>query len=770
MALFKVFRTQQGDLPPAIRDGFCYYVESENKFYVDAYGSRKVLNDIPDELADLISDNNHRTVTDEQIAAWTEIAGIQPATTTKDGLMSAADKEKLDGIDIPKTGDASVSQVVMGNDSRLSDSRNAADVYSWAKAETKPTYTASEVGAISTTEKGAALGVAQLDNNGKVLSSQLPSYVDDVVEYDTYNEFPVVGTAGIIYIDLSTNKVYRWSGTRYVEISASLALGETESTAFRGDLGKEAYDHATAKGSAFNNGLYKITTNAEGHVTAATLATKQDITDLGIIDVTASEKEQWNEKTTVEESSTNGNIIIDGIETTVYTHPGSGTNPHGTTKQDLGLENVGNFKAVSTEENQGLTNTEQENARANIGAGTSSFSGSYDDLTNKIIVEVATEQDLPLVGAIGMLYFIQEDNQFMLWNGTEYTLPASQITYTFSGGQNKFTVTPSDGVAYDVNINPLVLYEDIPDKPDLGTASEKDVAESGDADVTEVVMGNDSRLTNARNAADVYAWAKAANKPTYTAAEVGAIPAADKGANGGVAELDANGKVPVSQLPSYLDDVVEYNSYSAFPATGESGKLYIDISANIVYRWDGTEYVEITSGQSGAGVVSLTQAQYNALTPAEQNNGTIYMITDGTDGWLASDSIYINTTSGLSATNVQDAIDELASDSGSLPPVTASDNGKILQVTNGEWTDVDQVISVQDMIELRSLSNPEIGKFYYVAQNGIAYLYNGHNFIAINTPINPLPYVSSSDDGKILQVVNGEWTAATIPSANGGAF
>lgn len=57
----------------------------------------------------------------------------------------------------------------------------------------------------------------------------------------------------------------------------------------------------------------------------------------------------------------------------------------------------------------------------------------------------------------------------------------------------------------------------------LGTAATKDVATSGDASATQVVMGNDSRLTNARNAADVYDWAKAATKPTYTAAEVGAL-------------------------------------------------------------------------------------------------------------------------------------------------------------------------------------------------------------------------------------------------------
>ena len=87
--------------------------------------------------------------------------------------------------------------------------------------------------------------------------------------------------------------------------------------------------------------------------------------------------------TKVEKSSTNGNIKINGTETIVYTHPGSGTNPHGTTKSDVGLGNVGNFKAVSTVASQGLTDAEKSNARANIGAGTSSFSGSYNDLSNK---------------------------------------------------------------------------------------------------------------------------------------------------------------------------------------------------------------------------------------------------------------------------------------------------------------------------------------------------------------------------------------------------
>lgn len=130
--------------------------------------------------------------------------------------------------------------------------------------------------------KGASNGVAELDNNGKVPASQLPSYVDDVLEYNSLSAFPSTGEDDKIYVAKDTNKIYRWSGSGYVEISSSLALGETSSTAYRGDHGKVAYDHASAKGTAYASGMYKITTNGEGHVTAATPITQSDITGLGI--------------------------------------------------------------------------------------------------------------------------------------------------------------------------------------------------------------------------------------------------------------------------------------------------------------------------------------------------------------------------------------------------------------------------------------------------------------------------------------------------------
>lgn len=76
-------------------------------------------------------------------------------------------------------------------------------------------------------------------------------------------------------------------------------------------------------------------------------------------------------------------------------------------------------------------------------------------------------------------------------------------------------------VQADWNVTDNASDAFIKNKPTLGTASAKDVAASGDASATQVVMGNDSRLTDARNAADVSAWAKADTKPTYTASEVG---------------------------------------------------------------------------------------------------------------------------------------------------------------------------------------------------------------------------------------------------------
>lgn len=115
--------------------------------------------------------------------------------------------------------------------------------------------TAADVAAIPAAQKGAASGVAELDASGKVPAAQLPSYVDDVIEgylsggklyKEAAHTTEIAGESGKIYVDLHEGKTYRWSGTAFTEISASLALGNTSTTAGRGDWTKAAYDHSQA--------------------------------------------------------------------------------------------------------------------------------------------------------------------------------------------------------------------------------------------------------------------------------------------------------------------------------------------------------------------------------------------------------------------------------------------------------------------------------------------------------------------------------------------
>lgn len=137
------------------------------------------------------------------------------------------------------------------------------------------TLDADDVGAIAVILKGANNGVAELDSTGKVPSNQLPAFVDDVVEgYLSGGKFykesahttQITGEAGKIYVDLTSLKTYRWSGTAFVVISETIALGETSSTAFRGDRGKTAYEHsqaAHAPSNAERNVIIEVKVNGK---------------------------------------------------------------------------------------------------------------------------------------------------------------------------------------------------------------------------------------------------------------------------------------------------------------------------------------------------------------------------------------------------------------------------------------------------------------------------------------------------------------------------
>ena len=340
----------------------------------------------------------------------------------------------------------------------------ASDVYSWAKQQNKPTYTKSEVGLgnvenkssatirgeITKTNVTSALGYtpytqAEVDNKFSALETNI-DWKESVATYDDIaTTYPNPDDGWTVNVK-DTDYTYRYNGTSWVAISANAIPKATNS--IDGLLSKE--DHAN-----YEDANSKKHTHSNKSVIDGISST--NVSNWNSAKTHADSTHARTDATKVESSSTNGNIKINGTETTVYIHP-SGTNPHGTTKSDVGLGNVGNFKAVSTVANQGLTDTEKSNARANIGAGTSSFSGSYNDLTNKptipsgeaaskgvdtSISDSSTSTNLPTSKAVAS--FVENKGYKTTDNNTTYSLSKSGSTITLTGSDGSTTsVTDSD--------------------------------------------------------------------------------------------------------------------------------------------------------------------------------------------------------------------------------------------------------------------------------------------------------------------------------------
>ena len=263
------------------------------------------------DLSAHISDfNNPHKVTKDQVGL-----GNVDNTADKDKPISDATQKALDSI---KTETNTIIET------HIADKNNPHEV-------TKEQIGLGEVtndAQVKRSEMGVAGGVATLDQEGKVPSSQLPSFVDDVIEVDSYDNLPTTGEAGKIYVTKDTNLTYRWSGSKYVEISASLALGETSSTAYAGDKGKATTDSLNAHLADFNN-PHKVDKAQVG---------------LGNVDNTSDKDKPVSDATQqlineVKESINSGNTTITDNLTK---HIEDYNNPHKVTKDQVGLGNVDN--------------------------------------------------------------------------------------------------------------------------------------------------------------------------------------------------------------------------------------------------------------------------------------------------------------------------------------------------------------------------------------------------------------------------------------------
>lgn len=202
--------------------------------------------------------------------------------------------------------------------------------------------------------KGAPNGLASLNESGIIPSAQLPSYVDDVIEVDTFSNLPGTGESGKIYIVQDTNLTYRWSGTDYVEISKSLALGETSSTAYPGDKGKATTD----KLNRIPNKLITDTVNVNQSATEAVLSFtyyKQNEQQSGrnTLTITSATTSQAGLMSSSDKTKLDG--LKDQAGITLETHINNKSNPHEVTKDQVGLGNVDN----TSDANKPISNATQ---------------------------------------------------------------------------------------------------------------------------------------------------------------------------------------------------------------------------------------------------------------------------------------------------------------------------------------------------------------------------------------------------------------------------
>lgn len=211
--------------------------------------------------------------------------------------------------------------------------------------------------------KGAPNGLASLNESGIIPSAQLPSYVDDVIEVDTFSNLPGTGESGKIYIVQDTNLTYRWSGTDYVEISKSLALGETSSTAYPGDKGKATTD----KLNRIPDKLITDTVNVNQSTTEAVLnftTYRQEAQQIGrnTLTITSATTSQAglmssSDKTKLDGLKDQAGITsdINTVQTNLETHINNKSNPHEVTKDQVGLGNVDN----TSDANKPISNATQ---------------------------------------------------------------------------------------------------------------------------------------------------------------------------------------------------------------------------------------------------------------------------------------------------------------------------------------------------------------------------------------------------------------------------
>ena len=587
---------------------------------------------------------------------------------------------------------------------------------------------------VATSLLGVANGVATLDSNGLVPATQLPSYVDDVVEAATLALFPASGEAAKIYVALDTNKTYRWSGSAYVYITSgavdSVAGKTGVVTLVKADVGLANVDNtadtnkpvstaqATADANVQSIAATDATTKANA-AQAAAIAASAPIAHVGATGtahgvvttsvngfMTAADKNKLD-GIAVGATANTGTVTAVTASAPIVSSGGTAPQISITAASTVAAGSMSAADKVKLDAVIGTNTGDETDATIKSKLGITSISGT--NTGDETLATIKSKLGISVLSGSNTgdetLSTIKTKLGITTLSGSN---TGDQTSVTGNAGTATKLATSRNiaGVAFDGTASIAIPYENLTGVPVLGTAAAKDVAVTGNAAIAEVVMGNDTRLTDSRVAsggnadtvttnanltgvvtsvgnttsigtgvitntmlanaavanlsgtntgdetvttiksklgiatlsgvntgdqtnvsgnagtATKLATARTINGVSFDGTANITINAVDStarvassllGANNGVATLGADGKVPSVQLPSYVDDIVEAANLAVFPATGETGKIYVALDTNKTYRWSGSVYVYITSGAVDSvagktGVVDLVKA------------------------------------------------------------------------------------------------------------------------------------------------------------------
>lgn len=754
MAIFKILRGKEVNLPSTITDGNIYFCKDTKNYYID-YNLDGTLtrSKIAAGYADMLRyKRDGSTIEIEPSTILTDsnyVTKIGAATASKAGLMSAADKSKFDGIE------SNATKTVI--DSTLSStSKNP--------VENKAIKAALD--------QKAGLDTATSTANG-LMSSADKSKLDDVdagaeVNQNAYNK-----------ITVGTTEIAATSKTDNITVVAGNNVTLTP------DASNKKYTI-----SATDTTYPIVSASADG------LMSKKDKAKLDGISEEANKYELPTASDAVLggiKVGTNLSIDANGVLSATDTTYGNAT----TTEAGL-MSGADKTKLDSIE----------TGAQANVQADYSQLDETQADyIKNKIVGRYLADEIVEKVefnNNLSKYYIYVSLDLYLMQNlsGTrncrvkipDYSYDETgtcTIDVYESGGQLKCDIqidTPNlvingaamgswdtlDGSLYITNTNSWSLSQGMSISIYIDGYSEVKIQQLGEQYIPDTIARTSK-----------------------------VIPLSQRGTANGVATLDENGIVPSAQLPSYVDDVIEAISLGDLPATGESGKIYVTTADNLTYRWSGSTYVEISKSLA-LGTTSSTAAAgnhtHNAATTSENgfmssadkaklngiasgaNNYTLPKASASTLGGIkVGTNLSIDSNGVLSATDTTYVAATTSADG----LMSKSDKTKLDGIAEGaNKTTVDSALSdsstnpVQNKIIKAALDGKAASNHThsaYVNQNAFSNVKVGSTTVAADTATDTLTLVAGTNVTITPDATNDKITIAatdtTYPvateSANG---